>query len=93
MEIAVLVFVAVIIEKIVERLRADLPAAWVGWLNGTWVNLLAIAFGIAATYGMSLHLLDVLGSPDHAAWLDHILTGIALGFGAGFVADLARRSE
>jgi hypothetical protein len=91
MDIAVLIFVAVMIQKIIERLRAGLPYEANRYLDGIVVSLVAIGMGIGATYGMDLHLLDVLGQPDHAGWLDRVLTGIALGFGAGFIADLANR--
>lgn len=88
--IGVVTAAAVITQKIVERVRAAFPA-----LDGYAVNLVAIGFGMLFSFGFGLALFAALGESAGVApnqYVDQFLTGVAIGFGAGFVADIAGRS-
>ena len=78
---------ALIVTKVVERIRAAAPA----WLFDSWRgNLLAIAVGLLLTYGGGTAALPPL--TGYAWWVDRLLIGVGLGAGAGWLADLAGRS-
>jgi hypothetical protein len=88
---------AFIIEKVVERLRVDLLGGH--FLEGWKVSLVAIILGlvIAFTSGMEMFAAASAAGLDEFGfelvwWMDRALTGLALGFGSGFLADLTGRS-
>lgn len=89
-EIAVVVIIAALIQKIVERIRETVP------LDGGWVNLAATALGFLFAFGCGFGVLGALVQSDmvHVPWwLDQAITGFGLGAGAGFFADLAGRND
>jgi len=86
-ELALVLFAAALVSKVVERIRAIIPA-----LDGAWVNLAAAAIGIGIAYAAGLDILHDVTAYAWPWWLDRLITGIGLGAGAGFFADLAGRS-
>lgn len=71
--------------KIVERVRVAWPA-----LNGAWVNLIAVAVGVAIAFGAGTGVIPAL--TPYTWVLDRIIVGFGLGAGAGWLADVAGRS-
>ncbi len=92
--LATLVTLAVIVQKGVEAVRRRYPN-----LDGGHVQAVAVAAGVAIASGIDLRatvdLLDALGvsvGNTPAPWLDYVITGVAVGAGSGFLADLTGRS-
>lgn len=69
---------ALIVEKIVERLRV----AFV-FLHGTAVNVLAVGLGFAAAYGFDL----TMGAAA-SEFIDKLFAALIVGLGAGKVNDV-----
>lgn len=82
---AVVVF-ALITTKVTERIRTAFT------LDGWVVNLVAIAIGVAFAFGFDLKVVAEVTGIAGAGWLDAIVTGVGIGSGAGWFADLAGRS-
>lgn len=80
--------IAVLIQKIVEHIRKDVPR-----LDGVWLLVASSAIGLAFAYGTGIRVVEGL-LPDTAIapWLDVTVTGFVLGAGAGFLADVSGRS-
>ena len=88
--LATVLVIAGIVEKVVERIRAAVPA-----ISGTVTNIVAWATGIAIAFGFDIAVFDVLtdGTTQIADFFDHILTGFGIGSGAGFFADWINRYQ
>jgi hypothetical protein len=82
--VAALGVLAVVVEKVIERLRVNIPT-----LQGTAVTAVAVGLGFAAAWGWDLQgFTDILGRANTNVWVDYAFTGAAVGLGAGFVNDL-----
>lgn len=88
-ELAVVALVAALIQKIIERVRDAFGEIN---LDGIWVNALAAALGLAFAFGAKFDVLHTVIQWDWPWWLDRAVTGIGLGAGAGWFADVAGRS-
>jgi len=91
------VAMAIVIQKIVERLRVDLLGHF---LNGWKVSLLSIGLGLVVAWSSGMEMFAAASASelpgfsfDLVWWMDRVLTGISLGLGAGFIADLTGRSN
>jgi biotin transporter BioY len=90
-ELAVVVIVAALIQKIIERIRESVPM-----LDGPWVSLASVVLGFVFAFGCGFGVMQTLVQTDlvHIPWwMDQAITGFGLGAGAGFFADLAGRSD
>lgn len=80
--LAQVVVISAIIAKIIERIRVRLPR-----LDGDLVNLFAVAAGTGIAWGYGLDVsLEMVGTAmiEPFNW---IVSGVAIGMGAGIVAD------
>jgi hypothetical protein len=84
---------AFIVQKIIERTRAAGDSEVV-WFDGIWVWAAACSLGVALAWGTGdgLTLMSELTGEDVNRWLDLVVTGVAIGSGAGFIADISNRN-
>lgn len=87
-ELTVAIFTAMLVAKIVERLRKDL----IPGLDGVWVNLLASALGIGIAFAAGFDILHSVTEYAWPWWIDRLITGFAIGAGSGWLSDIAGRS-
>lgn len=91
MDLVPLALIALLIQKIIERLRESLPE--VPWLSGWRVNLLATVMGIGFAFACRVQAFEAIATGFTMPWwLDQLLTGFGLAAGAGWFSDLAGRS-
>ncbi|MFH0980282.1 MAG: hypothetical protein V2A79_01925 [Planctomycetota bacterium] len=85
--LALALLATALVAKIVERIRAIVPA-----IDGAWVNLLATAIGVGIAYAAGISVIGTITAYAWPWWLDQLITGVGLGAGASFFSDLAGRS-
>jgi hypothetical protein len=76
---------AVVVQKLVERLKVQFPV-----LKGSLVSLVSYAFGGLFAFGFDQRF-DLIGSAE--PWVQRSFAALAIGAGAGFLADILGRSD
>lgn len=79
--------ISVIVQKVLERVRARFPG-----LDGSLVSVYAALAGVGIAWGYDLRAAFELTGVALQPALDYIVTGLAIGAGSGFVADVTGRS-
>ncbi len=86
--IAAVVFLAAFTQKFVEQVKEGFN------LSGYAVTGVAVATGLALSFGFGLEMFGVMLSDYGVApevWADKFFTGATIGLGAGLVNDIAGR--
>lgn len=88
----VVLAIGLVVQKFVERVRARFPR-----LDGELVTLASVLIGTGIAWGWDLRAASELipalgGTVTIPVAFDYIVTGGAIGAGAGFLADLSGRS-
>ena len=82
---AAYLILSTVVQKVVERVRVRFPA-----LDGDLVTVAAASLGVTLAVALDVTVaLDVVGFPL-PLWADYLLSGLAIGLGAGFLSDLTR---
>ena len=83
---------AIIVQKVVEWIRSKFPN-----VDSDYVRIAAVAVGTVTAWAAGINVEEVLREyglaiSDIPEWLSYLGSGAAIGFGAGAIADLLKRS-
>jgi len=81
--LAIILFLALLTETIVERLFGS-------WLKGYWLILIASAMGVGLAFAYKLDIVNLVLSVDITAW-GKVLTGLVIGAGSDTVHGVMKR--
>lgn len=85
MKLAAIVFIAVIVEGLVEYIKLSFPK----FAETTWaifVSTIALGVGAALTFGIDL--FEIIGIPTAVPYVGQILTGVIVARGSNYVYDV-----